>query len=65
MSFKLVKSLGQWIPNPGVLGWKPVGGSKFNLVPETPGDWVEKDNLSPCSGSVELRQLNPINKNEP
>ena len=31
-------------------------------VPGTPGDWVVKSKLSPCSGTVGLRQLNPIQK---
>ena len=34
-------------------------------VPRTPGDQVLKDILSLCSGSVGLRQLNPIHKKGP
>ena len=67
--------LGRWIPNPGVPGSKPSGGSKFNSpfiiprsikwVPGTPGDLVVKSKLSPHSGSVALRQLNTIHKKGP
>ena len=72
---KMAKQLKRWIPNPGILGSKPLGASKVNStsqsfillgfikwVPETPGDQVVKSKLSPCSGSVALRQLNPIHK---
>ena len=31
-------------------------------VPGTPGEWVVENKLSPLSGSVVLRQLNPIHK---
>ena len=34
-------------------------------VPGTPGNWVVKSELFPHSGSVALRQLNPIYKKEP
>ena len=33
-------------------------------VPGTPGNWVAKSKLSPHSGYVALRQLNPIHKKE-
>ena len=64
-----------WIPNKGILVSEPLSGSKFysafillrlmKWVPGTPGDLNEKSEQSPCSGSVSLRQLNPIHKKGP
>ena len=34
----------------------------INWEPETPGNWMVKSELSPCSGSVTLTWLNPIQK---
>ena len=67
--------LGRWIPNPGVPGSKSLGDSKVNsafypsevdqMVPGLIGDSVVKRKLCPCSGSADLRQLNPIHKKGP
>ena len=65
-----------WIPNPGVPCSKPLGGSKvdsaFHLsevdkinIPRISGNLVVKRKLTPQSGSVALRQLNPIHKKGP
>ena len=62
---------GCWIPNQGVLCSKPLCGTKvdstfhpsqFNWALGTPMHLLLKSKLSPCSGSVILRQLNSIHK---
>ena len=65
--------LGHLISNPEVLILKPLGGSNVDsafypfefLVPGIPGDFVVKSILSPRSGSIALRQLNPFHKKGP
>ena len=65
--------LGHLISNPEVLSLKPLDGSNVDsafysfefLVPGIPGDFVVKSILSPRSGSIALRQLNPIHKKGP
>ena len=72
------KCLRRWIPNPGVPVSKPLGGSMVNLAFDPserdqlstrnswkPGNSIVKMKLSPCSGSVALRKLNPIHKKVP
>ena len=67
--------LRRWIPNPGVPCSKPLGGSKGNSAFHPteddqlstrnswkPGNCMVKRELFPRSGSVALRQLNPIHK---
>ena len=62
--------LGHLISNPEVLSLKPLGGSNVDsafypfefLVPGIPGDFVVKSILSSRSGSMALRQFNPIHK---
>ena len=61
--------LSHWIPNPGVPGLKPLGGCKVDSAfhpskvdeMSTRNSWglMVKSKLSPHSGSVALRQMNP------
>ena len=62
-----------WIPNQEVQRSKSVSGSNsvfillnfMKWVPGTPGELKLEGELSPCSGSVALKQLNPIHKKGP
>ena len=64
-----------WIPNPGVPGSRPRGGSKVDstfhpsevdkLSIKNSLGLVTKSKLSPCNSSINLRQMNPIHKKEP
>ena len=69
----MIQWLRCWIPNQGdrdsVSGFKVDSAfillSLMKWVPGTPADLKVKSELSPHSGSVSLRQLDPIHKKGP
>ena len=57
-----VKKIAEWLQ---VKPHRFIFLRSIKWVPGTPVDWVIKSKLSPFSGLVALRKLNPIRKKEP